>query len=106
MSFTRPVKNPETETFEAYKYNVGVVGGDYFRTLGIACVRGRIFDERDTRGGEAVFVAGRDFARRRFGSEDVIGRQLPFGPPDAKGMPTPATLSGWSALASTVTADT
>jgi putative ABC transport system permease protein len=94
MSFTWPIKNPETGIFEAYSYNVGVVGGDYFRTLGIACVRGRVFDERDTRGSEAVFVAGRDFARRRFGSEDVIGRQLPFGPPDAKGMPTPSTLIG------------
>jgi putative ABC transport system permease protein len=94
MSFTLPIKNPGTGTFEAYRYNVGVVGGDYFRTLGIACVRGRVFDERDRRGGEAVFVVGRDFARRRFGSEDVIGRQLPFGPSDSKGMPTAATLVG------------
>ena len=94
MSFTLPVKNPQTGTFEAYTYNVGVVGGDYFRALGVACVRGRLFDERDTRGSEAVFVAGRDFARRRFGTEDVVGRQLPFGPPDSSGMPTPATLIG------------
>jgi len=94
MSFTMPVRNPDTGTFEAYKYNLVVVGGDYFKTLGIACLRGRVFDQRDTPMGAAVFVAGRDFAQRQFGLEDVIGRQMPFGPPDSKGMPTPATLIG------------
>jgi len=53
-----------------------------------------VFDQRDTPNGAAVFVAGRDFARRWFGGEDVIGRQMPFGPPDSKGMPTLATPVG------------
>ncbi|MFB3854716.1 MAG: ADOP family duplicated permease [Vicinamibacterales bacterium] len=94
MSFTMPVRDLATDKFEPYKYQVVVVDGDFFDVLGIRCVRGRLFDERDTAQSEAVFVAGRDFARRRFGTEDVVGRQMPFGPADAKGMPTPATLIG------------
>ena len=94
MSFTLPVRNRETGAFERYKYQIVVVDGDFFGALGIQRVRGRLFDARDTAGGETVFVVSRDFARRQFGSEDVVGRQLPFGPPDAKGMPTPATLVG------------
>jgi putative ABC transport system permease protein len=94
MSFTLPVRNRETGALERYKYQIVVVDGDFFGALGIQRVRGRLFDARDTAGGETVFVVSRDFARRQFGSEDVVGRQLPFGPPDAKGMPTPATLVG------------
>jgi predicted permease len=94
MSFTLPVRNRETGAFERYKYQIVVVDGDFFGALGIPCVRGCLFDARDTAGGETVFVVSRDFARRQFGSEDVVGRQLPFGTPDAKGMPTPATLIG------------
>ena len=94
MSFTLPVRNRETGALERYKYQIVVVEGDFFGALGIQCVRGRLFDARDTTGGETVFVVSRDFARRQFGSEDVVGRQLPFGPPDAKGVPTPATLIG------------
>jgi predicted permease len=94
MSFTLPVRNQATGGLEAYKFNPVVVAGDYFGALGIGRLRGRVFDSRDAAGSTPVFVVGRDFARRQFGSEDVVGRQMPFGPPDAKGMPTPATVIG------------
>jgi hypothetical protein len=94
LGFTLPVRNRETGAFERYKYQVVVVDGDFFGALEIQSVRGRLFDARDTAGGETVFVVSRDFARRQFGTEDVVGRQSPFGPPDEKGIPAPATLVG------------
>jgi predicted permease len=93
MLFTAPVRNPDTGADEPYTVNIVAVGGRYFEALGIRCVQGRLFDERDGANAPAVFVVGRDFARRRFGS-DPLGRQLPFGPPDPQGRPTQATVIG------------
>jgi putative ABC transport system permease protein len=71
------------------------VGPDYFRTMGIAVLRGRTFTEQDNRdhirgtdreqSGNAalnVIVIDEEFARRHFPNEDPIGRQvrLPWGP--------------------------
>jgi putative ABC transport system permease protein len=49
---------------------------DYFRTMGIAIVAGRGFDDRDRAGTAPVAVVNEQFARRLFKSTNAIGRHL------------------------------
>jgi len=80
MSFTLPQRNRATGKNEAYTFNIVVVGGDYFRVMGIAQLRGRLFNESDRAGSPPVIIVNRDFARRRFGGEDVVGKHQLIGP--------------------------
>ncbi len=54
-------------------------GADYFRTLGIPLIRGRMFSDSDTPDSPHVAVISEALARQRFGDEDPIGQQLEFG---------------------------
>jgi predicted permease len=51
---------------------------DYFRTLGIGIVSGRIFDSRDGPTAEKVVVINRTTARFFFGDENPVGRKVHF----------------------------
>jgi putative ABC transport system permease protein len=53
-----------------------VVSPDYFRTLGIALVRGRVFDDRDNAAARPVMIVSESFARGALGDEDPIGRRM------------------------------
>ena len=55
-----------------------MVSPDYFRTLGIGVVQGRVFDRRDTATSERVLVVNRALARYFFGTGDPIGRRVHF----------------------------
>ncbi len=52
-----------------------IVSPDYFRVLGIALRRGRLFDERDQSGKENVVIINESIAQRYFAGEDPIGKQ-------------------------------
>ena len=52
----------------------------YFETMGIALKRGRIFTDADREGAPPVYVINETLARKMFGDEDPIGRQLRLGP--------------------------
>src|SRR5262249_54158054 len=54
-----------------------VVGGDYFRAIGIPLVRGRSIDQRDSAADGLVISA--TLARRLFRNEDAIGKRLNIG---------------------------
>jgi predicted permease len=58
--------------------NVGdiLVSGDYFRTLGISLVAGRLFTENDTSATAPVAVVSETLARRYFPNESPLGRRL------------------------------
>jgi putative ABC transport system permease protein len=49
---------------------------DYFRTMGIRLLRGRLLDERDTAGTSLVTVVNETFVRKYFQNEDPIGRRI------------------------------
>ena len=53
-----------------------VVTGDYFQTFKVPLVRGRLFDERDTRDSPRVIVIDQAMAQQYFGGEDPIGKRL------------------------------
>jgi putative ABC transport system permease protein len=52
------------------------VAPDFFRTLGIPLLAGRDFNHGDTRGGPRVFIVNEAFARKVFGTVDVVGKRL------------------------------
>jgi len=56
----------------------------YLETMGIALVRGRYFDERDTEAGPRVVIVDERLAGRFWPDRDAIGRRiyLPLGPAD------------------------
>ena len=60
---------------------VPLVSQDYFRTLGIPLLRGRLFDNRDTSISPAVTVISEAMARRYFAGENPVGQRLKHGGP-------------------------
>lgn len=66
-----------TQSLEGYAY----VSPNYLRTIGIAIIKGRDFEEHDALGEGAVIVDSVT-ALRIWGSEDPIGKLVKFGQPD------------------------
>lgn len=57
-----------------------VITGDYFRTMQIPLLEGRDFGPNDTARSAPVAIVSANFARRYFGSTNVIGRQVTLTP--------------------------
>ena len=57
-------------------YQQAVVGGDYFRVMGIPLESGRLFDERDDASGAASVIVSASLARALWGDQDPLGRRL------------------------------
>jgi predicted permease len=57
-----------------------VVGGDYFSTLKAPLLRGRTFNERDTKDSPRVIVIDQAMAEQYFPGEDPIGKRLGVDP--------------------------
>jgi putative ABC transport system permease protein len=49
---------------------------DYFRTMGIRLVRGRLIEARDTAGSLPVTVVSETFVKKLFPNEDALGRRI------------------------------
>jgi predicted permease len=56
------------------------VSPDYFKTLGIELIKGRLFTAEDTRYSQLVIVIDEALARKYFPNEDPIGKRLKHGP--------------------------
>ena len=59
------------------------VSPDYFKTMGIDLVRGRVFSAQDTKDTTAVAVIDEVFARRHFPNEDSLGKRFKLATPGA-----------------------
>jgi putative ABC transport system permease protein len=59
--------------------NFQTVSSDYFRTLRIPLLRGRVFDERDTLDALRVCVISEGLAKRLWPAEDAIGKRVKLG---------------------------
>ena len=63
-----PAKKPTARFFD--------MGPNYFKTMGIPLVRGRWFDDRDTRDSSGVVIINESMARRYWPDQDPIGQRL------------------------------
>ncbi len=58
-----------------------VVGGDYFRAMGIPLLEGRVFNDGDTGDSTPVVVVDRYLANRYFAGQSALGHQIQRGGP-------------------------
>jgi putative ABC transport system permease protein len=75
-SFT--VAGREAEAEDWPEISVRRVSAGYFRTVGLALLRGRLLAGSDTTGGPAVALINDAAARRFFGTSDPIGARITF----------------------------
>ncbi len=59
--------------------NYRSVSPDYFRAAGIAVVKGRVPDARDTDAAPLVLAVNQALARRDFPNEDPVGKRISYG---------------------------
>ena len=57
----------------------GIVGGDYFETMGIPLLQGRLLGLQDRRETPGAILVNRAFARQVFGDADAVGRRVKDG---------------------------
>jgi putative ABC transport system permease protein len=69
-----PVPPPGKET----EANIRTVSDDYFKTLGVPLLAGRMFDERDTADKPGVVIIGKTIADRMFAGRDPVGMKLRY----------------------------
>ena len=77
-----PVPAPGKET----EANIRTVSEDYFKTLGVPLLAGRMFDEHDTPDKPGVVIIGKTIADRMFAGRDPVGMRIKYssiqGTPD------------------------
>jgi putative ABC transport system permease protein len=56
-----------------------VVDGDYFQTMNIPLLRGRLFDSRDQSGSLRVALVSASLAKSKWPNEDAIGKIIEYG---------------------------
>jgi putative ABC transport system permease protein len=66
--------------------NFQTVSSDYFRTVRIPLLRGRVFDERDKLDAPRVCLISESLKKRLWPAEDAVGKRVKLGKPE----------SGWS----------
>ncbi|MGH9770949.1 MAG: ADOP family duplicated permease [Candidatus Acidiferrales bacterium] len=84
----RIAQNPSNSGQALY----AVVGEDYFRTLGIPLIRGRVFNNRDSFNSRNVAIISQSLARQRWPDRNPIGQIIDFGNMD--GNLKPLTIVG------------
>jgi putative ABC transport system permease protein len=68
----RPDQKPGDEPFAEGQS----VSADYFRTIRLPLLRGRLFDQHDILGNESVVIVDRRFAEQFFPDQDPIGKLI------------------------------
>ena len=64
---------------------IGVVDGEYFKTLKIPLFGGRQFDVRDGADGQKVTIVNQAFAKRFLPGGDALGKRVTFGCEESEG---------------------
>src|SRR6201997_4244563 len=73
-------ENPRPQPSDMLNSDLEVVGGDYFSTMKVPLLRGRTFNERDTKGAPLVIIIDQAMAEQYFPSENPIGKRLGVDP--------------------------
>ena len=69
-------ENPRPQPSDMLNADLEVVGGDYFSTLKAPLLRGRTFNERDTKDAPRVIIIDQAMAEQYFPGENPIGKRL------------------------------
>ncbi|HEX6047035.1 MAG TPA: ABC transporter permease, partial [Pyrinomonadaceae bacterium] len=69
-----PVPQPGKET----EANLRVVNDQYFKTVGVPLLGGRMFDDRDRADGPGVVIIGKTIADRMFPGRDPVGMRIRY----------------------------
>jgi putative ABC transport system permease protein len=69
-------ENARPQPADMLNSDLEVVGGDYFSTLKVPLLRGRTFNERDTKDSPRVIVIDQAMAEQYFPGEDPIGKRM------------------------------
>jgi predicted permease len=64
--------------------DIRIVSGDYFQTMQIPLVRGRLLNEFDTRTSQRVVVVDEHMAAQLWPGEDAVGKRLKLGGVDSE----------------------
>ena len=73
-------ENPRPQPSDMLSSDLEVVGGDYFSTLKVPLLRGRAFNERDTKDSPRVIIIDQAMAEQYFPGENPIGKRLGVDP--------------------------
>ena len=68
--------NPRPSPADMLNSDLEVVTGDYFQTFKVPLLRGRLFNERDTKDSPRVIIIDQAMAEQYFPGEDPIGKRL------------------------------
>ena len=69
-------EKPRPQPSDMLNSDLEVVGGDYFQTLKAPLLRGRTFNERDTKDSPPVIIIDQGMAEQYFPGEDPIGKRM------------------------------
>lgn len=76
----------QTEITSPHNFYDDEVTPGFFRTMGIAQLRGRDFSAHDDVKSQPVAIVSQSFARRIWPGQDAIGKRVKFGGPNAQWM--------------------
>ncbi len=65
---------------------IGTISSDYFQTMGIPLLSGRVYDARDGEDGQKVAIVNQVFANRFFADGNVLGKRVGFGCEEKEGL--------------------
>src|SRR5262249_11204892 len=69
-------ENPRPQPSDMLNSDLEVVAGGYFQTLKVPLLRGRTFNDRDTKDSPRVIIIDQAMAEQYFPGEDPIGKRL------------------------------
>ena len=69
-------EKPRPQPSDMLNSDLEVVGGDYFSTLKVPLLRGRTFNDRDTKDSQRVIIIDQAMAEQYFPGEDPVGKRL------------------------------
>jgi predicted permease len=108
------IQDPADSGGQGIRAYSNAVSGDYFRTLGIRLIKGRVFAESDAwtvaAASPPIAIVSESFARRLFGDVDPIGLQMRVAG-TSSAPPVPLTVVGvttdvrWNVTATETIAD-
>ena len=93
-SVTFTIEGREVAPGKLFISNRRMISPDYFRAMHIPLLRGRAFDERDTKQRPLVLIVNETFARRYFPGEDPIGKRVLIGAAPENPNPPPHEIVG------------